>query len=338
MFQISERHAIKAPTKQQFASYFSCESILNMGSVPSMLKCSKIWTLLCVGIALWASASAVGADTLRVASLNPILSSLLRDLGASRLEVIDLVPSGGDPHSYRPSPLDMKRMAESAAVFACGREMEPYLPALRENLAPVPVIEVSRVLPPVHFHAGQACTVHDHGEQDPHWWHSPRSVIRVCRFITHSLTRLSEEDSEHYRQAFERFRDRLETLDQEIREQLHPIPKDRRILATAHAAFNYFCHDYHFTAVPIQGLTREQMPGPRAMQELIDLIERRNIPAVFPEKNANPKILESLVQETDAVIGPFLYADTVPEEAPRYEAMMRHNADVIVRTLTPRVP
>jgi len=47
----------------------------------------------------------------------------------------------------------------------------------------------------------------------------------------------------------------LEALEKEIKSTIETLPEEKRILVTAHDAFNYFGKSYGFEVVGLQGLS-----------------------------------------------------------------------------------
>ena len=121
-------------------------------------------------------------------------------------------------------------------------------------------------------------------------------------------------------------------LEKWTRREIAKIPKSQRHLATAHAAFNYFCKDFGFEAHPVQGLNREQMPDSKQLAELIAELKEKKVAAIFPEKESNPKILQTLTTDTGIRLADPLIADGTGVTS--YEAMVRQNVTAIVQGLT----
>jgi len=128
------------------------------------------------------------------------------------------------------------------------------------------------------------------------------------------------------------YRVQLDALEKWIKREVVGIPKERRKLATAHAAFEYFCEAYGFESFPVQGMNREQMPDAVQLSKLIKSLKEAKIAAIFPEKESNPKILQSLVRDTGIKLGGELIADGVGVSS--YEEMMRGNVSTIVKGLS----
>uniref|UniRef100_UPI0031D0A720 anchored repeat ABC transporter, substrate-binding protein n=1 Tax=Saccharothrix mutabilis TaxID=33921 RepID=UPI0031D0A720 len=56
-------------------------------------------------------------DGLSVVATTEILADLVRNVGGERVRVDSLVPPGGDPHSYEPTPADAKKVAKADVTF-----------------------------------------------------------------------------------------------------------------------------------------------------------------------------------------------------------------------------
>ncbi|GIJ49251.1 hypothetical protein Val02_61370 [Virgisporangium aliadipatigenens] len=73
-----------------------------------------------VGVAAVAGGcGAVAADdgAVRVVATTEILADLVRAVGGGRVHVDSIVPPGGDPHSYEPTPSDAKKIARADVTF-----------------------------------------------------------------------------------------------------------------------------------------------------------------------------------------------------------------------------
>jgi zinc/manganese transport system substrate-binding protein len=167
--------------------------------------------------------------------------------------------------------------------------------------------------------------------KDPHWWHSIDHFRRAVTVVTTELTKALPEHAEQFQKNADTYRVELNNLERWAKREIAKIPRDRRHLATAHAAFNYFCKDFGFTAHPLQGLNREQTPDPAALAALIKTLQDEHVAAIFPETASNPKILKILTQDTGIRLGEPLNADGTAAES--YAAMYRHNVNAIVRAL-----
>lgn len=279
---------------------------------------------------------------LKVVCLNPVVGDLAAQVAGSHVNIITLLPPGASPHAFRPTPADFKILRKADLILASGKGLESYLPDIRDSVANVELIEVSKILPGLIVDSSSgnfaACPHHDHGLADPHWWHSPREVQRVVRFLAVVFSQFQPDAKAHFDANATRYRDQLEELDDWAREKFFAIPESQRVLATAHSAFNYLCRDYGFKAVPVRGLNTAQTASPQHIRNVIDELRLQNIRTLFPEWNSNPSVLASLLREAHLQLAPPLLADTTDPERPGFENMFQYNVNTIASALTGENP
>ena len=70
-------------------------------------------------------ADAGSGGKLNVVTTTEILADLVQHVGGDRVAASSLVPAGGDPHSYEPSPADAKRVAKADVTFTNHLLLEP---------------------------------------------------------------------------------------------------------------------------------------------------------------------------------------------------------------------
>ena len=128
-------------------------------------------------------------------------------------------------------------------------------------------------------------------------------------------------------------------LDGEIARCIDSVPASRRKLVTDHDAFGYFAHRYGIDVVGavIPSQTTQAQPSAKDLSELIGLIEREGVEAVFPESSLSPKVAEAIASQTGASADYTLYGDTLgPADSTgaTYLSMEEANADSMVRGFT----
>ncbi|HUF64117.1 MAG TPA: metal ABC transporter substrate-binding protein [Verrucomicrobiales bacterium] len=276
---------------------------------------------------------------LRVATTHPLIGDLARQVGGERVAVIDILRPGQDLHHFEPAASDLRALAGVALVLASGKNLESYLPKLRDSLGPgVRIVEVGRSIPSLKVTPGDAvflcCPEHMAGGIDPHWWHSPSNMARAAGVVAKAFTEADPPNAAAYKANGVAAAKRIQALKAWAKEQISVIPRSKRKLVTSHAAFGYFCREFGFQFIPVMGLAQEEDYSPKFVAEAIRIIREDKIIGIFPEDQTNPKILREISRQSGVAVAKPLIADgTNPGAGSTFEGMLRHNVATIVETL-----
>ncbi len=279
---------------------------------------------------LTAFTSVVGAEV-KVAVLHPLLGDLVQKVGGEQVQVVDLMGPGGDPHKFQPGARELREARGAQLYFVCGKGLEPYLPKLRDAVGADRVVEVGETLPTLKAevlcdHDGHT---HLHEEEDPHWWHSIDCCRRAANRVRTELAGIEALNADLYRTRAPVVRKELSRLHLWATGELSRVPAEHRTLATAHAAFAYFCNEHKWKMLAVQGLNRERVDSPKFVVEVASAIRKEKVQAVFPEQRSNPKMLKTVAEGAGIALGGPLMADG----GDSIEKMFRHNVETIVSAL-----
>ena len=300
-------------------------------------------TLLCNGLLGFFMAALCHAAPLQVAALHPLMADLARQVGGARVTVVDLVGEGGNPHRFEPRPGDLERMQASALVLAAGKGLEPYLNRLKDTLQGVSVVEVGSTIPSLMVAKDAAHPEHpadaDHppdaaGTPDPHWWHGVENMRRAARVVALAMAAKDPAGKPIYLANAAAYGTRLGQLERWARGELAKVPRAQRKLVTAHNAFAYFAREFDFEVIAVAGLNDEQNNTPQQLAQTIEAVKQSGVKAIFPELNANAKVLESIATASATTLAPPLIADgNGSGNNAGFEAMIRHNVAAITQAL-----
>jgi len=272
-----------------------------------------------------------------VVTTTTVVADLVRQVGGDRVSVDCLMAAGIDPHSYRATPRDADRLSRAKLVVASGLHLEGKLSELLARLARrVPVTFVADTLP-----RDRLLPVADN-LHDPHVWFDARLWSLCVPAVVDSLAKLDPANRSHYETRGADFVRRLESLDDKLRDRLATIPKQRRVLVTAHDAFRYFGRAYDVEVVGVQGTSTESEAGLADINRLVELIVSRGIPAVFVETSVSDRNVKALREGARArghavALGGELYSDSLGapgSHAGTLEAMLLANVETIHTGLT----
>ena len=177
---------------------------------------------------------------------------------------------------------------------------------------------------------------HGHGVEDPHFWFDPLRVKLAVNEITARLSVLDPDGADGYVANASEYNAQLDELDAWTLVQIATVPDSRRLLVTSHDSFGYFADRYGFEVVGvILSTTTEAEPSAEHLTELVEVVEKYNVPAVFGEATVSERLATSIAEESGAELIR-LYSGSLGVEgsgAETYLDMMRTNVERIVRAL-----
>jgi len=275
---------------------------------------------------------------IRVVATIGMIAEMVEQVGGERVEVKGLMGPGVDPHLYKASEGDVIRMAAADVVVYNGLHLEGKMSEIFERMrnrirtvAVTDGIDREKLLRPPEFE----------GAYDPHVWFDVTLWMDAVKTVERALTGMDPAHGGLYRANGTKYLERLEQLDRHVRRKASIVPPRKRVLITAHDAFNYFGRAYGFQVSGLQGISTVAEAGAADIQALARLIVENEIPAVFVESSVPPRYIEALKEAVEAKgfrvkIGGSLFSDAMGDPGTpegTYIGMVRHNIDTIVSAL-----
>jgi zinc/manganese transport system substrate-binding protein len=288
--------------------------------------------------------TAGGTEVVDVVATTTVLGDVAREVGGDAVSVEQLLAPNSDPHDYEPRPHDVVDVAKAAVVLASGDGLDHWIgDVVSESGGDPAVVDVAATVPVqrdegdgAHDHAEEG---HEHGDTDPHWWHDPTNVVAATATVRDALTRANPDGRAVYARNAAAYVAKVRALDAGIGRCLAAIPAAQRKLVTDHDALGYFAdrYDVEIVGAVIPSLTTQAQPSAGDVAELVDVIRREGVRAVFPESGASSKLPDALAEETGVSAEYHLYGDALgPEDsaAATYLGMEASNADAMARGFT----
>jgi len=280
----------------------------------------------------------------RVVATTGMVADLVRFVGGDRCHVTALMGAGVDPHLYKPTRSDVKRLLDADAVFYSGLHLEGRMTESFVHLSRggKPVVAITDDLPRDRLRSWEE----DSNQFDPHVWMDVSLWSQCLPLIARTFSELDPEHAAEYQQRAETLRLQLDDLDQKIHSAIQSIPGKQRVLITAHDAFGYFSQRYGIEVRSIQGVSTESEAGVGDVNDLVDFVVERRIPAVFVESSINSKTVQAVREGAQSRgfnvrIGAELFSDAMGPAGTyegTYIGMMDANATRIARALAGDVP
>ena len=263
---------------------------------------------------------------LKVGSLHPLLSDMAHRVGGEQIEIADIFPRGSSLHSFDPSSTEMAKASGARLILAMGKQIENYLPKLRDSMpSDCQILELGRDVPDVMLPGSS--------QPDPHWWNTPQNMKRASRTLLAALIELNPAQRSAYETGQRQYARDMNALHNKSRIALSRIPQDQRVLVTGHAAMCHFCKSYNFISVPLFGIASEGEGDLASLAVLLQQLRRRELRCVFSEIRSQPKLLENIAAELNAACLP-LSMDGLYSDGASYESSFDYNVSTIVKGLS----
>ena len=295
--------------------------------------------LLCTVFLTSCFKSTSRSNQLQVVATTGMIADLVENIGKEFVDVTALMGPGVDPHLYRATEGDVRRLSSADLIVYNGQDLEAKLADILHQLSDTQVV----IAVTDAIDSRELIESEDYeGLYDPHIWFDVRLWSQTINFVRDALIKADEKNKKYYLQNASVYHQKLLQLEKDIRAQLETVPESSRVLVTAHDAFAYFGNAYGFEVKGLQGMNTQAEAGTKDVQDLADFIVIQKIPAIFVESSISDKQLKAVQKAVEAkggsvVIGGSLFSDAmgVPgTETGTYEGMVRHNSFHIVKALT----
>lgn len=278
--------------------------------------------------------------TLKLVATTNVVADLAATIGGERVTVQGLMGPGVDPHLYKASEGDLRRIAAADVAVYNGLHLEARMGDVLGRLAgrPRPVAVAEAI--PVELLLDDP---DEGGMADPHIWFDPELWVRAGAHLAEFLGGVDPDGSEYYRIRSEEMKVMAAKLMAELQHAVETVPVEQRVLVTAHDAFGYFGRAFGFEVHGLQGVSTVAEAGAADVQALASFVAERRIPAIFVESSVSPRTIHALqaavrARGFEVAIGGELFSDALDAPgtpAGTWAGMMRHNVAVIVAALAP---
>jgi len=275
---------------------------------------------------------------LQVVTTTTMITDLVQNIGGEYIDVNGLMGSGVDPHLYKASEGDVTKLASADIIFYNGLHLEGKLVEVFEKMgSQIKTIAVSDVVDKNTLIGSEYFA----SNYDPHIWFDINNWELITQFVVDKLSEANPEHQAAFQKNGAEYLEKLKALNEDIKSVISTLPEDKRVLVTAHDAFNYFGQAYGFEVVGLQGLSTATEAGVQDVQNLATFIIDKQVKAIFVESSVPKRTIEALQASVkskgfDVQIGGTLYSDALGNagtEEGTYIGMFRYNVNTIVNAL-----
>jgi zinc transport system substrate-binding protein len=242
-------------------------------------------------------------------------AEFVESVGGEKVDVTVMVPPGASPHTYEPTPSQMKALSEAKLYAKVGSGVDfelVWMDKLIEQNKDMLVVDCSEGITLQEMTAPDE-DEEEHGGMDPHIWMSPRNACIMVQNVCDGLIQVDPDNRAYYEENRDAYLQELTQLDQDIRDGLSGVI-NRRFMVD-HPAFGYFAEEYNLTMIPIEEEGKE--PTAAGIVHLIEQAQEYNIKVIFASPQFNPQSAKVIADE---IGGEVLFIDPLARD---YIANMR---------------
>lgn len=278
------------------------------------------------------------SDKLRIVVTTGMIADVVKNIGGICVDVQSLMGSGVDPHLYKATANDTKKLAAADLIVYNGLHLEGkmagILGKMKQQKAVFAISEdipENKLITPKGFN----------GLHDPHIWFDVSLWKEATKKVSRILQNIDSKNSKTYRKNANIYLEKLKNLHLWVLNEAKTIPKKKRILVTAHDAFGYFGKAYGFRVIGLQGISTVTESGIQDIERIVKTIVDEKIKAIFEETSVIKKGVEAVIEHCHELghqvkIGGSLFSDAMGKEGTiegTYIGMVKHNVNAIVSTL-----
>ena len=260
-----------------------------------------------------------------------VLADIAENVAGDHLDVASITKAGAEIHGYEPTPGDIRRASQADLVLDNGLNLEQWFEQFVGDLD-VPHAVVSEGIEELSITEDAYA-----GKPNPHAWMSPLNVQIYADNMAEAFSDLDPAHADDFTAQAEAYKAELQTVQDELVEDLSALPKRQRALVTCEGAFSYLARDAGLSEKYIWPVNAEAQATPGQITSAIEFVEDNGVPAVFCESTVSAAPMKQVVEATEADFGGTLYVDSLSEAdgpVPSYLDLIRHDSAVISDALT----
>lgn len=236
-----------------------------------------------------------------------------RQIGGEYAEVMMLLKPGAEPHSFEPTPRDMKAIQNADLFIYVGGENDVWVDSILDSLGDkkpdtLKLLDCVATVEEETVEGMQGDHDDDHGAEgeaheagvDEHVWTSPVNALRIVEKITAVMSEKAPAHADTFAANCTAYQKELEQLDVVFRELIQGSQR-KVILFGDRFPFRYLADEYGLSYyAAFSGCSTETEGSAATVAFLIGKVKEENLPVVFVMENSNGKIADSICEATGA--------------------------------------
>lgn len=261
------------------------------------------------------------SDDIPVAALSIFpLYEAASNIAGNRVELINLLPPGTDPHNFEPRPSAAMKLREADLCIIISDHFDGWMKSY--------LSEKTKVLKLTDSHNHEQKNEQGH---NPHIWLYPPDMINHLEKIKNAFIEISPENRKYFNERFNKYSSDLEQLDSTVRDMFSKFDSPR--VTQWHPAWNRFCEGYNIEIISTIERGHSQQAGLKRIKESVNTAKQSGSRVVILDPRSNPDASESFIKAIDGVPA-FLDPIGGRDNLRTYKMLIMHNAKALAEAFT----
>ena len=267
-----------------------------------------------------------------------------RAVAGDAAELTLLIKPGAEVHSFEPTPLDVRTIAECDLFICIGGESDAWADDILSAFggAAPPALRLIDCVEAIEEEEVEGMTVHakmepDEIAYDEHIWTSPVNAIGMVDAVRIALSRVRPELTEVFSANADGYIAQISEIDTQLRELVATAAR-RELIFGDRFPFLYLAREYgleYWAAFP--SCAAESEPSAKTLAFLIEKVREDGVPAVYQIELSGGRTARTIAEETGAQVLTLQSAQSVSEAdfsaGATYVSLMRENIEALRKGL-----
>jgi len=222
-------------------------------------------------------------------------ADIVRNIMGDRADIIVMTPPGADPHTYEPSPDQLRSISNAKIYFKVGSGIDfekTWMDKLEDLNPNMIIVDGSKDIKVI--------------DNDPHIWLSPLNAITMTENFYDEIVKIDPDNTSFYEQNKNKYVEKLAYLDKDLKDKFSRY--DNKAFLTYHPSFGYLAKEYDLVQISVESEGKE--PTPQDIRRCVDLAKELNLSYVFLEPQFPKRYAEAIASE---IGGEIVYIDPLPK-------------------------
>lgn len=217
-------------------------------------------------------------------------------VGGDNVRVTVMVPPGASPHTYEPTPAQLRDISKADIYYTVGSGVgfeEVWMDRIIAMNPKMTIIDGSEGIAKIGT--------------DPHIWNSPVNAKKMVENLNTGLIRADPANAKEYTANKDRYILELDALDKYAHEMLDGFTN--REFLIYHPSFGYFAREYNMTQIAIEH--KGKAPTPQTIKTCVDKAREYNLSYIYVAPQFATEHAKSIAHE---IGGQVVFVDPLPTE------------------------